>query len=316
MMHGPLEFYLTAISYFLFGPSDFSARIPPAVFSIATIWMAWYWRRYLGKAGALIAGFLMVISPYMLFYGRYARNEVYGSFSGVVMLYVMLRYLETGYKRYIYLVTAALILHFVDKSTAFIYSAQALLFLASYFIIRITRRPWANIGVYRAFIISLSAAVLLIAATLGTAAISKGAGTITGSETVLPANPAGTTSPLTQTASPLSPTTIPVVAAIAALAAAVYFLIRGYGWDRIRSERSFDLLILIGTLIIPTLTPFPLRLLNWTIPTTAPEVAALTTTDALRLGAFLIPAFIISIIVGQWWDSKTWWKTALLFWSV
>ncbi|MBI3339649.1 MAG: TIGR03663 family protein [Chloroflexi bacterium] len=316
MMHGPLEFYLTAISYFLFGPSDFSARIPPAVFSIATIWMAWYWRRYLGKAGALIAGFLMVISPYMLFYGRYARNEVYGSFSGVVMLYVMLRYLETGYKRYIYLVTAALILHFVDKSTAFIYSAQALLFLASYFIIRITRRPWANIGVYRAFIISLSAAVLLIAATLGTAAISKGAGTITGSETVLPANPAGTTSPLTQTASPLSPTTIPVVAALAALAAAVYFLIRGYGWDRIRSERSFDLLILIGTLIIPTLTPFPLRLLNWTIPTTAPEVAALTTTDALRLGAFLIPAFIISIIVGQWWDSKTWWKTALLFWSV
>ena len=314
MMHGPLEFYLTALSYFLFGPSDFTARIPPALFSIATIWMVWYWRRYLGKAGALIAGFLMAISPYMLFYGRYARNEVYGSFSGVVMLYVILRYLETGQRRYIYLVTAALILHFVDKSTAFIYAAQALVFLASYFIIRIMRHPWADIGAYRAFIVTLSATVLLIAAALGVAAMSRSVGTAIGSETIPPANPAASVSPLTEPTSPLSSTTILVTVSLVVLAASGYFLIRGYGWSQIRSERSFDLLILIGTLILPTLTPFPLHLLNWIIPTTAPEVAVLTTTDALRLGAFLIPAFFISIIIGQWWNSKIWWKAALLFW--
>jgi hypothetical protein len=40
------------------------------------------------------------------------------------------------------------------------------------------------------------------------------------------------------------------------------------------SERSFGLLILIGTLVLPMLTPFPIKFLEgWlrvTIPTTAP----------------------------------------------
>ena len=61
MMHGPLQFHLIALSYFLFGASDFTARIPAAIFNIATIGLAWYWRRYLGKVGGLVAEFLMVI---------------------------------------------------------------------------------------------------------------------------------------------------------------------------------------------------------------------------------------------------------------
>ena len=83
MMHGPFQFHSIALSYFLFGVSDFTSRIPVVLFSIATIWMVWYWRRYLGKWGALIAGFLLVISPFMLYYGRYVRNESYVGFSGI-----------------------------------------------------------------------------------------------------------------------------------------------------------------------------------------------------------------------------------------
>ena len=103
MMHGPLQFSLLPIAYFLFGVSDFTSRIPAALFSIATVWMVWYWRRYLGKTGAIIAGFLMVISPYMLYYGRYVRNEAYAGLAGILMLYSILRYLENGHKRYLYL---------------------------------------------------------------------------------------------------------------------------------------------------------------------------------------------------------------------
>ena len=46
MMHGPWQFHWIALSYFLFGVSDFTARIPAALFSIATVGMVWYWRRY------------------------------------------------------------------------------------------------------------------------------------------------------------------------------------------------------------------------------------------------------------------------------
>src|SRR5262245_21418968 len=129
MMHGPWQFHLIALSYFLFGPSDFTARIPAALFSIATISMAWYWRRYLGKTGGLVAGFLMVISPFMLFYGRYVREDSYAVFSGVLMLYAVLRYFESGAPKYLFLLTGALLIHFLDKETSFIYTAQLLLFL-------------------------------------------------------------------------------------------------------------------------------------------------------------------------------------------
>ena len=140
MMHGPFQFHIVALTYFLFGASDFTSRIPTALFSIAIVWMVWYWRRYLGKWGALITGFLLVISPYMLYYGRYVRNESFAGFSGILMLYVILRHLETGDKKYLYLLAAALVLHFTSKETAFIYAAEALLFLAIYFIAQVTRR--------------------------------------------------------------------------------------------------------------------------------------------------------------------------------
>ncbi|PJH75475.1 MAG: hypothetical protein CO064_06480, partial [Anaerolineae bacterium CG_4_9_14_0_8_um_filter_58_9] len=65
MMHGPLQFHLLALTYFLFGASDFTARLPHAVSSFLTIVLLWKYRRYLGRAGTLIAAALMLISPYM-----------------------------------------------------------------------------------------------------------------------------------------------------------------------------------------------------------------------------------------------------------
>ena len=77
LMHGPFQFHLIALSYFMFGDNDFTARIPAALFSIATIGFMWFYRRYLGNAGALIGAILLLISPYILFYGRYVRNEAF-----------------------------------------------------------------------------------------------------------------------------------------------------------------------------------------------------------------------------------------------
>src|SRR5512139_232467 len=69
--HGPLQFHLVALSYLLFGDNDFTARIPAALFSVATIAFMWFYRRLIGRMGALIAAVLLLISPYMLYYGRY-----------------------------------------------------------------------------------------------------------------------------------------------------------------------------------------------------------------------------------------------------
>ena len=79
----------------------------------------------------------MLISPFMLYYGRYARNEAFVALFGVLTLYAILRYFETGRARYLVLLTVATALHFTSKETAFIYTAQAMLFLAAYLVNRV-----------------------------------------------------------------------------------------------------------------------------------------------------------------------------------
>lgn len=324
MMHGPFQFHVVALSYFLFGANDFTSRIPAALFSIATVWMVWYWRRYLGKWGALIAGLLLVISPYMLYYGRYVRNESFVGFSGAVMLYAILRHLEAGGKKYLFLLAGALALHFTSKETSFIYTAQALVYLAVYFVAQVTKQPWKNAERdYRAFIITLSVAILLAGAALGYGLYTHEERTLSGTETAMPANPAEETiPPLTAPPSaPLSPITILALASTFAFIAASFFLIRGYTWERIRNERSFDLLIVCGTLVLPQLTPFPIKFLENTlkvvIPTTAAEAQAISgdPRSILIIGGFLLLTFLLSILVGLLWNPEKWWKTALIFWG-
>lgn len=322
MMHGPFQFHIIALTYFLFGASDFTSRIPAVLFSIATVGMVWYWRRYLGKWGALIAGLLLVISPYMLYYGRYVRNESFVGFSGLVMLYAMLRHLEVGGRKYLFLMAGALALHFTTKETAFIYTAQALLYLAIYFIAQVTRRPWRDAEKeYRTFIIALGVTVLLAGATVGYGLYSRDTSTIAENETAIPSDPSVTAAPLTPTeAAAISPTLLLASATLIALIVAAIFLIRGYTWERIRTERTFDLLMVAGTIVLPMLTPFAIkgleRWLKVSIPTTAPEVQALAgdIKSIVVIAGLLVVMFILSGVIGVLWNKEKWWKIAIIFW--
>ena len=96
LMHGPLLFHLTAGSFFMFGDNDFTGRLPQALCGVAMIMFMLCYRRYLGRVGAMIAGVLLLISPYMLFTDRYARNEAYIGLFGVVFLWAILRSVESG----------------------------------------------------------------------------------------------------------------------------------------------------------------------------------------------------------------------------
>jgi predicted membrane-bound mannosyltransferase/sugar lactone lactonase YvrE len=317
MMHGPLQFHLIALSYFLFGPNDFTARIPAALFSIATISLAWRWRRYLGKTGGIVAGFLMVISPIMLFYGRYVREDPYAIFSGVLMLYTVLRYFESGERKFLYLLAFTLVLHFIDKETSFIYAAQLLLFLFVYFIYRVTHHIWEDKISYRAFIILLAIGILLIGAGTGLGVLNHQTAILGATEVASPANPSAAASPLQPANSGASTTAIIILFGIIAIGAASFFLVRGYTWARIKSERSFDMLILSGTLVLPMLTAFPIKLLETQlkvqIPTTASELQALTPHDVMVVGIFIAITFGLSIGIGILWN-RDWWKYALTYW--
>jgi len=171
--HGPLQFHLMGLSYFMFGDNDFTSRLPHAIFSILTIaFVMVAFRRYLGSFGSIIAGILFTISPFMLFYGRYARNDAICVFLGVVAIYSFLRYFETRNNKYVLFLTISLALNFTAKETAYIFSAQLLLFVLLLFALNIikvtisdrkktTRIISANILLVLLVILLMSASVLL-----------------------------------------------------------------------------------------------------------------------------------------------------------
>ncbi len=319
MMHGSFQFHMIALSYFLFGASDFAARIPVVLFSIATVWMVWYWRRYLGNWGAMVAGILLVISPYMLYYGRYVRNESYTGLAGLLLLYSILRYFETGERRYLHFVTAATILHFLAKETAFIYTAQALLFLGIYFLARVIRQPWRdNPGLRKPFVIVLALVVLLGTIGLGFGLVNRQADSIAGGETVVPADPTGETSPLSLSSGSIQPSEILLGLAFLGILVAMYILFKGYGWIRLLQERSFDLMILLGTYVLPMLSAFLINVLGPSLDITMlTDAASVNGMDARALGiigALVFLLFILSLAIGMTWN-RDWWKYAVLFWG-
>jgi predicted membrane-bound mannosyltransferase/DNA-binding beta-propeller fold protein YncE len=299
MMHGPLQFHLIALSYFMFGASDFTARIPAVTFSIATVALAWLWRRYLGRAGALVAAGLALISPFLLFYGRYTREDPYVGVSLFVMLYAILRYFETGGRKYIYLISGSLVLHYLTKETGYIYNAQILIFLALFFVVRVLQRDWSEKSLnLSGFLVSLglSAALFLSTFYLGIKAGDEAhlqAATLPGPEAA-----AGVS---------LTPLLISFLLMLAAMIATVFFLARGLGWQAIRAERSFDLLMVFGTLVLPHLSPIPVYMVGW-------NPLDYSSEGMLHTGLFLVPLVALTLWLGFWWNKEIWWRMALIYW--
>jgi uncharacterized protein (TIGR03663 family) len=308
MTHGPLQFHLVALSYFLFGDNDASARVPAVLISIAAVAFLRNYRRYLGHAGTLAAAFLFLISPYLLYYSRYVRNEALVVLLGVIMLWAILRYLESGSWRYIYWLTAATILHYTAKETAFIYTAQALVFLVLFFIARVLKSNWEIPENRSRFVIAFAAGIIFLSAAGGIFLLGEEAAILSPTETALPAVP-GQEQP---EAAPID-IPFPVIAlstlSILAFLTSTFFLIRGYTLTKIRSERSFDLLILLGTLVLPLLAPIPVYLVGWNPLDYSME-------GLLRTAVFLIPMVLISIAIGLWWNSKVWIINAAVFYGV
>lgn len=304
MMHGPLQFHMLALTYFLLGDNDFTARIPHAVASILSIVFLWQYRRYLGRIGTLIAAFLWLISPYMLYYGRYARNESLVGLFGLITIWGMLRYLESGAPRYLTWTILGVVLHFCSKETSFIYTAQMLLFLGFFFLNRIMRKSWPHKNLFLAFLIL---AAVLFGGSIGFYLMGSGAGAPTAGETAAPAVPGS--APIVAAYAPSYPMIALASGGLIALIVALFLLMRGFTLERLRQERSFDLIVLVFTLVLPHLVAFPVSMAGFS-PTDY------STQGLTNIAMFLIPIAIISIAVGLWWNWEVWLRNAALFYGI
>jgi len=129
MMHGPFLFHANALVFFLLGDNDFTVRIVPALFGVFLVMSPLLLRRWLGRAGSLLASLLLLFSPSILFYSRYIRNDIYLAVWMVLLLVALLHFLESHRPRWFYLAAAVLMLSLTTKENAYFFGFMGLFFL-------------------------------------------------------------------------------------------------------------------------------------------------------------------------------------------
>jgi predicted membrane-bound mannosyltransferase/DNA-binding beta-propeller fold protein YncE len=361
LMHGPFLFEATAVSYFLFGDNDLTARLPVALMGAALVAFPYLLRRWLGRAGALVASFFLLISPSIAYYSRYIRHDVPIILWSLIVILAILSYLHNGRKRWLYLMAAGISLMFATKEVAFIYNAIFGFFLVGLFALQALGRPWQNEDLKSTFMFSLAiVAVGLLVLGVGM----------------------GFTRPVEEGASPPVPPLWAIIggtlASLALLAAVVCFLIghlrpndlkpsplaRGaiivvvvaglinlallrwglpltlqsfrefelpgrvgfvlalmpfaggilvwVAWLATRAFRDFiefDLIIVLGTLCLPFLSPVLINLAGLDpIDYNAPAIC--------YSGAITGVVFLVSVAIGVVWDWRKWSVAAAIHYAI
>jgi uncharacterized protein (TIGR03663 family) len=130
LLHGPLRFYLTASAYALFGDSDLTARLAPALMGTAMVAMPYFLRRQLGSVAAFTAAVLLAIGPSYLYFSRFAREDIYFAAISLALFVVVFRFLDEPKRWHPALVGALIALGFATKETMYITGFVAFTFFA------------------------------------------------------------------------------------------------------------------------------------------------------------------------------------------
>ncbi len=119
-MHGPFQIEFTAAVFRIFGDTDVTARMGYVVFGTALVAVPYFFRDYLGRSGAFLAAVMLALSPTLLYFSRFGRNDIIMAFFAASLLVLMWRYVNEGHRRYLYLASAVLALMFATKETAYL----------------------------------------------------------------------------------------------------------------------------------------------------------------------------------------------------
>ena len=139
MMHGPFQFEANAAIFFVLGDSDYTARLLYALVGTAVVAMPFLLRARLGLLGALLVSTMLTFSPAMLYFSRFARNDILMAAWTLGLVISVWRYLDEGKNRYLYITSAFLALAFATKETTYILTIILGLFL----VILATSQGWS-----------------------------------------------------------------------------------------------------------------------------------------------------------------------------
>ncbi len=102
MYHGPLRYYVTAGMFALLGDSDLVGRLVPALLGTLLVPLLYpiYKLGYLDKKQTLVAALFLAVSPNMVYFSRFLRDDPFIIFFTMVLLVALLYYFERHQMRY------------------------------------------------------------------------------------------------------------------------------------------------------------------------------------------------------------------------
>ncbi|HEY68208.1 MAG TPA: hypothetical protein G4N97_08065, partial [Thermoflexia bacterium] len=229
--------------------------------------------------------FFLLISPSIAYYSRYIRHDIPVILWSLVVIFAIFSYLRDGRERWLYLMAAGISLMFATKEVAFIYNAIFGFFLVGLFVLQALTRPWWMEHLKPLFVIAL--------VTLVIGLFLLGIGLLLRQEDqVVPAWWSISGGAL----------------AGLALLTAMAFLLTGT-WRDLRDYRVFDLIVVLGTLCLPFLSPILIQL------------AGLDPTDYGRptlyySGAIALTVLLVSAGIGLLWNRRRWSIVAAIHYAI
>src|SRR5690606_27885814 len=128
LMHGPLQFHLIAGFFRILGDSEFIGRLPHALAGTALVATPLLFRRWLNGPSVVLAALFLLVSPSILYYSRFARNEPFVGLFLIVMVAAMLHYRRDGRLRWLIIFSASFAVQFAAKETSYLIAAVLLLY--------------------------------------------------------------------------------------------------------------------------------------------------------------------------------------------
>ena len=129
MLHGPFQFEANAALFFIFGDNNYTARLLYVIMGVALVLMPLLFRNRLGNIGAIITSLLITVSPAMLYFSRFARNDIIMAVWTLGLVICLWRYIDEGKNRYLYIAAALAALSFSTKETSYLTTGLLGLFL-------------------------------------------------------------------------------------------------------------------------------------------------------------------------------------------
>ncbi len=102
VFHGPFLFYVTAGLFSIFGDSDLVARLLPAFLGTLLVALVYplYRMGYLDGKQMLVAALFLALSPNMVYFSRFLRNDIFIAFFSLLLVVAALAYFNSGKLRY------------------------------------------------------------------------------------------------------------------------------------------------------------------------------------------------------------------------